>query len=131
MMCEMLLTSMPRPTTSVATRMWTSPGAESLHHVVAGGLDHVAVDGVDAVEELAELAEDAIGAALGAAEDDRLLGLLAFQQRDEQVVFLFVVDREVGLLDGVDGHRLGREVEHFGVAHVFAGEAFDGRRTWR
>ena len=34
---------MPRPTTSVATRIRTLAGAERLHHAVASALHHVAV----------------------------------------------------------------------------------------
>ena len=54
-------------------------------------------------------------------------GLLALEQLDEQVEFLLVVDREVELLDRLDGLGLGREVHHLGVAHVRAGQPFDRR----
>ncbi len=36
-------------------------------------------------------------------------------------------DREVELLDRVDGFRFRREIHDLGLAHVSAGEPFDGR----
>ena len=64
---------MPRPTTSVATSSCILPSRKRLHHAVAGRLLQVAVDHVGGREMLGQPAVDLLGAALGAAEDDRLL----------------------------------------------------------
>ena len=51
-MCEMLVTSIPRPTTSVATRQPDFSLAERGHHAVAGRLLQVAVDAGHVLELL-------------------------------------------------------------------------------
>ncbi len=79
-------------------------------------------------EVFGEPAINPLGAALRAAEDDRLFGLVALEQLDKQIEFPLVVDREIVLVDRLDALRLRREVHHLGVAHVRAGEALDGRR---
>ena len=71
------------------------------------------------------------GADLGAAEDDRLLGLLGLQQLDQAVRLLFGGNLDVGLGDRVDGQRLRGDADRRRVVHVALGEPLDRRRHRR
>ena len=132
MMCEMLVTSMPRPTTSVATRSCTSP-ARNAFITRSRALCSMSPCIMSAAWKFfAQPAINLLGAALRAAEDDRLLGLLALEQLHQQIELSLVVDGEIELLDRVDRLRLGREVHHLRIAHVRAGQPLDRRRRpWR
>ena len=106
--------------------------AEGLHHAVAGPLLQVAVDRIDALELVGQAAVDLVRPPLGAAEDDRLRGLLPLQQLDQQVELLLRIDREVELLDRLHGEVLRGEVQRLRLAHVALGQPLDRRRqAWR
>ena len=70
---------------------------------------------------------DLVGPALGAAEDDRLFGVLPLQQLDQQIELPFRIDGEVELFDRLDRQVLGREVQYLRLAHVAFGQPFDWR----
>ena len=80
MMCEMVVTSMPRPTTSVATSSVDLAVAEAAHDAVAGRLLEVAVDRVHVADDVGQPAMHLFGAPLRAAENNRLPRLLALDQ---------------------------------------------------
>jgi len=102
--------------------------AELEHDPVAGRLGQVAVDAGDRLDLVGQAALHLVGAALRAAKDDRLLGVFALEQPDQQLEFALRVDREVELLDCLDRDVLGRKVQHLGIVHVTAGEPLD---RWR
>ena len=116
------------------------PLAELLHRPVTSPLRKVAVDARHLVGMAArttcptapprEPLENLVGAALGAAEDDDLPGILPLQQPLQQVELPQRLDGEIGLLDRLDGEFVDREVEDLGVAHV-AGGKFRHRRRHR
>ena len=55
------------------------------HHAVALALRHVAVQGLDADALVVERARQAVGADLGADEDDRLVGPLGLEHARERL----------------------------------------------
>ena len=70
-----------------------------------------------------------VGAALRAAEDDRLLRLLALQQFHQQIELPLRIDGEIELLDRLDRQVLGREIDHLRLAHVALGQPLHRRRN--
>ena len=94
--------------------------AEAAHHAIAGRLLKVAVDGVDPLEQAGQPAAHLIGAALRAAEDDRLLRVLPLHKLRQQIELPLRVDREVELLDRLHRQVFGGEIDHFRLAHVRA-----------
>ena len=101
------------------------------HHPVALALAHVAVQRLDPQAAVGELLVEPRGADLRAAEDDRLLGLLGPQHLDQPIGLLLRLDRDVGLLDRVDGELLRGHRDRHRVVHVLLGEARDRRRHRR
>ncbi len=95
------------------------------HHAVALALAHVAVQRLVPEALVAELAVEAGGADLRAAEDDRLLGLLGLQHLDQALGLVAALDLDVGLFDRVDGELLRRHLDRHRVIHVSLGEAGD------
>ena len=78
---------------------------------------------------LTQLAGDLVGATLGAAKNDRLFGLFAIDQAQEQVKLQFRVDREVILVDRVHGGIAGRKIELLRVDHIAFRKTLDRRRN--
>ena len=89
------------------------------------------MDPVHAVELLRQPPHDAVGAALGATEDNRLLGLLSLHELNQQVELPFIRDGEIKLFDCLDGDFGRRAVHGFMVNHVATGQALDRRRNRR
>ena len=96
---------MPRPTTSVATRIWTLPSRKCRHHAVAGALRQVAVDAGDVresfrtsrrwIRSVPRLVRQKTIACSGSSRSSR---------RTSSSNFRSCVDREVELLDRFDRH---------------------------
>ena len=115
-------TSMPRPTTSVATSTVISPAPEPAHHAVAGGLGQIAVDGGHPGDHPAQPLGQPVGPALGAGEDDALPRPVALEQLDQQVELPIRVHRDVELLDRLDRRLVARQVDLDRLEHVALGQ---------
>ena len=77
------------------------------------------------------MADDLVGAMLGAAEHQRALDLVGLQEHGQQRRLLGLVDHGHALLDPLDGGR-GRRHRHFGrVGQIAVGELLDRPRHGR
>ena len=104
---------------------------EGEHDPVALALAHVAVQGLDLEAAAAQRLVEPRRADLGAAEDDRLLGLLGPQHLDQPVDLARAGHLDVGLLDRIDRELLRRHPDRDRVVHVAVGEPLDRRRDRR
>ena len=94
-------------------------------------LRFVAVDRLHLDADARDVFRDAVGAVLGAGEDQRALDRLVLQQVGEQRVFVAGLDEKDALVDTLDGGRLRR---HFDADRVFedaVGEPLDFARHGR
>ena len=128
MMCEMLVTSMPRPTTSVATSQRILPSRKPF--ITRSRADCgrspwiVSTRGSGARQPRDRSCRCR---RLRAAEDDRLRGFLPLQEPHQQVELPLRIDGEVELLDRLHRQVLRRKVQHLRLAHVALGQALHRR----
>ena len=103
---------------------------ELLHHPLAGGLLHVAVQGRGREAALGEVVGHTLCLSLGAGEDDDLVVVLALQQAADHLGLVEVVGLVDELGRGRDGLGLGRGLgaDVHRVAHVGAGQGHDRAR---
>ncbi len=104
---------------------------EAEHDAVARALRHVAVQGLHVEAAVLHLLVELVGADLRAREDDRLIGPLGLEHLDELVGLVGRLDRDLELLDGVDGQGRGLDLHVRGVVEVVVGERADRRRHRR
>ena len=99
-----------------------APGLERGERLLALALRLVAVhrDGVDAPAR--EPADEAVGAALGAHEDERPLAVLGLELVDQRVEPVVALDRQEAVLDVRDALLRRRVLVALGVAGVGAGD---------
>src|SRR5262249_24778141 len=97
--------------------------AERLHDPLTQRLRQVAVHHRHPLALRAQVAEEAVGAALGLREDDALPRVLAVDDLQQQIELLVLVHREIGLADRVNRQLFWRDVDVHRAAHVALSEA--------
>src|SRR5580693_358903 len=113
--------SMPRAAMSVATSARVSPPRKAAN-ARSLALALVAMNGGSVDARLVEGAGDAVGAVLGAGEDDNAREFGIVEQFDQQVALLRRFDKEDVMLDAVGGLRCRRHRDLNRVPQQFAGE---------
>ena len=123
---------MPRAAMSVATSARVSPRAEGGERPLALALALVAMNGGSVDARFVERPGDAVGAALGAGEDDDARELGIVEQFDQKIALLRRFDEEDVVLDAIGGLGRRRHRDLDRIVQQFAGERADvgghGRR---
>ncbi len=89
------------------------------------------MDGVGLDADAVELLGDAVGAVLGAGEDERAGDGGILQNVRQQRALVGAVDEEDALLDALDGGRLWRHLDALGLLEDALHQALDLRRHGR
>ncbi len=104
---------------------FVASGFEAFEGIDAFGLGAVGVECGDGVVALFELAGDAVGSVLGAAENEDAVEICAFEKGEEEVEFLINGDGVKGVGDGLGRGASGTDLDAFGVFQAPCGEALD------